>query len=55
MSVQGHPPEDGGGILLAIAEGGGVTGVVSFGPSRDSDTDPLVTGVVFAIYAAPDA
>jgi GNAT superfamily N-acetyltransferase len=28
---------------------------VSFGPSLDSDTDPLVTGEVFAIYAAPDA
>src|SRR5215469_5026885 len=44
-----------GGILVAIAESGGVTGFVSFGPSRDSDTDPLVTGEVFAIYAAPDA
>jgi GNAT superfamily N-acetyltransferase len=26
----------------------------SFGPSRDSDTDPQVTGEVFAIYAHPD-
>jgi GNAT superfamily N-acetyltransferase len=49
---QASPSRD--GILVAIAEGG-VTGFVSFGPSRDSDTDPLVTGEVFAIYAAPDA
>jgi GNAT superfamily N-acetyltransferase len=44
-----------GGVLVAVAEGGGITGFASFGPSRDSDTDPRVTGEVFAIYAAPDA
>jgi GNAT superfamily N-acetyltransferase len=44
-----------GGILVAVAEGGGITGFASFGPSRDSDTDPRVTGEAFAIYAAPDA
>jgi GNAT superfamily N-acetyltransferase len=43
-----------GGVLVAVAEGG-ITGFASFGPSRDSDTDPRVTGEVFAIYAAPDA
>jgi GNAT superfamily N-acetyltransferase len=42
-----------GGVLVAVAEGGGITG--SFGPSRDSDIDPRVTGEVFAIYADPDA
>jgi GNAT superfamily N-acetyltransferase len=44
-----------GGVLVAVAEGGGITGFASFGPSRDSDTDPQVTGEVFAIYADPDA
>jgi GNAT superfamily N-acetyltransferase len=44
-----------GGVLVAVAEGGGITGFASFGPSRDSDTDPRVTGEVFAIYADPDA
>lgn len=44
-----------GGVLVAVAKGGGITGFASFGPSRDSDTDPRVTGEVFAIYAAPDA
>lgn len=44
-----------GGVLVAGAEGGGITGFASFGPSRDSDTDPRVTGEVFAIYADPDA
>ena len=44
-----------GGVLVAVAGGGGITGFASFGPSRDSDADPRVTGEVFAIYAAPDA
>jgi GNAT superfamily N-acetyltransferase len=44
-----------GGVLVAVAEGGGITGFASFGPSRDGDTDPRVTGEVFAIYTAPDA
>jgi GNAT superfamily N-acetyltransferase len=44
-----------GGALVAVAEGGGIAGFASFGPSRDGDTDPRVTGEVFAIYAAPDA
>jgi len=43
-----------GGVLVAVAESGGITGFASFGPSRDSDTDPQVTGEVFAIYADPD-
>lgn len=50
-----HDQPSRGGILVAVAEGGGITGFASFGPSRDSDTDPRVTGEVFAIYAAPDA
>jgi L-amino acid N-acyltransferase YncA len=44
-----------GGVLVAVAEGGGITGFASFGPSRDGDTDPWVTGEVFAIYADPCA
>lgn len=44
-----------GGVLVAVAEGGGIAGFASFGPSRDSDTDPRVTGEVFAIYTVPDA
>ena len=44
-----------GGVLVAEAEGDGITGFASFGPSRDSDTDPRVTGEVFAIYADPAA
>src|SRR3984957_13884788 len=44
-----------GGVLVAVAEGGGITGFASFGPSRDSGTDPRVTGEVFAIYADPAA
>jgi L-amino acid N-acyltransferase YncA len=44
-----------GGVLVAMAESGGITGFASFGPSRDSDTDPRVTGEVSAIYAAPHA
>jgi GNAT superfamily N-acetyltransferase len=44
-----------GGVLVAAAEGGGITAFASFGPSRDSDTDPRATGEVFAIYADPDA
>jgi len=44
-----------GGVLVAVAEGGGIAGFVSFGPSRDGDTDPRVIGQVFAIYADPDA
>ena len=38
-----------------MGESGGITGFVDFGPSRDGDSDPQVTGEVFAIYAAPDA
>ena len=38
-----------------MAAGDGITGFASFGPSRDSDTDPGVTGEVFAIYADPAA
>jgi GNAT superfamily N-acetyltransferase len=44
-----------GGVLVAVAEGGAITGFASFGPSRDSDTDPRGTGEVFAMYADPDA
>jgi GNAT superfamily N-acetyltransferase len=44
-----------GGVFVAVAEGDGITGFASFGPSRDADTDPRVTGEVFAIYADPDA
>ena len=44
-----------GGVLVAVTEGAGITGFASFGPSQDSDTDPRVTGEVFAIYADPDA
>lgn len=44
-----------GGALVAVAEGGGITGFTGFGPSRDSDADPRVTGEVSSIYAAPDA
>jgi GNAT superfamily N-acetyltransferase len=44
-----------GGVLVAVAESGGIAGFASFGPSRDGDTDPRVTGEVFAIYADPDA
>ena len=48
-------PSPGGGVLVAVTRGGGITGFASFGPSRDGDTDPRVTGEVFAIYADPDA
>jgi GNAT superfamily N-acetyltransferase len=45
-----------GGVLVALAaDRDGITGFASFGPSRDADTDPLVTGEVFAIYADPAA
>jgi GNAT superfamily N-acetyltransferase len=45
------------GLLVAEPEGGegGIVGFASLCPSRDSDTDPRVTGEVAAIYAAPDA
>jgi len=43
------------GVLVAAAEDGGIVGFASFGPARDGDTDPQVTGEVFAIYADPDA
>ncbi|HEX3961219.1 MAG TPA: GNAT family N-acetyltransferase [Trebonia sp.] len=43
-----------GGVLVAVAEGW-IVGFADFGPSRDSDADPQVTGEVFAIYADPDA
>jgi GNAT superfamily N-acetyltransferase len=44
-----------GGVLVVAAQGGEIAGFASFGPSRDGDTDPRVTGEVYAIYAAPDA
>ena len=44
-----------GGVLAAVADGGGITGFASFGPSRDHDADPRRTGEVFAIYVDPDA
>jgi GNAT superfamily N-acetyltransferase len=50
---QVHVPR--GGVLVVAAEGGEIAGFASFGPSRDRDTDPRVTGDVFAIYADPDA
>lgn len=43
-----------GGVLVAAGEGGAITAFVNFGPSRDGDADPQVTGEVFAIYAMPD-
>jgi ribosomal protein S18 acetylase RimI-like enzyme len=42
-----------GGLLAAVAEGGGIIGFASFGPSRDHDADPRRTGEVFAIYVDP--
>jgi GNAT superfamily N-acetyltransferase len=50
---QTHPSRS--GVLVMAAEGGAIAGFASFGPSRDGDTDPRVTGEVFAIYADPDA
>ncbi len=44
-----------GGVLAAVADGGGIIGFASFGPSRDHDTEPRRTGEVFAIYVDPDA
>ena len=44
-----------GGLLVAEAEGGEIVGFAAFGPSRDSDTRPQVTGEVFAIYVDPGA
>jgi GNAT superfamily N-acetyltransferase len=43
-----------GGVLVTVAESGAIIGFASFGPSRDSDTDPRETGEVYAIYADPD-
>lgn len=43
------------GTLVAVGEGGIITGFVGFGPSRDSDADLRLTAEVHAIYAAPDA
>jgi ribosomal protein S18 acetylase RimI-like enzyme len=50
---QGDPSRD--GVLVTETEGGGIAGFASFGPSRDDDTDPRMTGQVYAIYAHPDA
>ena len=50
---QTRPSRD--GVLVVAAKDGGIAGFASFGPARDSDTDPRVTGEVFAIYADPDA
>lgn len=50
---QASPARD--GVLVAEAEDGGIVGFASFGPARDGDTDPRVTGEVFAIYADPRA
>jgi GNAT superfamily N-acetyltransferase len=44
-----------GRVLVAVTEGGGIVGFASFGPSRDGDIDPRVTGEVFAIYVDPGA
>lgn len=43
------------GLLVATPGSGDIIGFASFGPSRDSDTEPQVTGEVYAIYADPDA
>lgn len=51
--AQANPQQ--GGVLVATAATGDLIGFVAFGPSRDGDTDPRVTGEVFAIYADPDA
>jgi GNAT superfamily N-acetyltransferase len=48
-------PPSRGGVHVVAADGDEIVGFASFGPSRDSDTDPRVTGEVFAIYADPDA
>jgi len=50
---QSTPSRD--GVLVAATETGDIAGFASFGPSRDGDADPRVTGEVFAIYADPGA
>lgn len=50
---ESEPSRD--GVLVAVAEGGGITGFTNFGPSRDGNADPTVTGEVYAIYVAPDS
>jgi GNAT superfamily N-acetyltransferase len=50
---QTHPSQ--GGVLVVAAEGGGIIGFASFGPSKDSDTDPQLTGEISSIYADPGA
>jgi len=42
-------------VLRAGDDQAGVSGFVSFGPSRDPDADPKRTGEVFAIYVLPGA
>jgi GNAT superfamily N-acetyltransferase len=46
--------DDQASVLVAAGEAG-VSGFVSFGPSRDPDADPKRTGEVFAIYVLPGA
>jgi ribosomal protein S18 acetylase RimI-like enzyme len=43
-----------GGCLVAADEAG-VAGFADFGPARDDDADPALTGQVTAIYLAPAA
>lgn len=50
---QTRPSRD--GVLVAAAQNGEIAGFAAFGPARDSDTDPRVTGEVFAIYTDQDA
>ena len=49
---QSRPSRD--GVIVVAAQDEEIAGFAAFGPARDSDTDPLVTGEVFAIYADPD-
>jgi hypothetical protein len=51
--ILGQDQPSRGGVVVAVAEGGGITGFASFGPSRDSDTDPRVTGEVSSPSTPP--